>query len=174
MANSGKHDSDCPFARSRLELQKVACRTYRLLFSTKLPLSREKLEPSGSQPKIAIVDDDPDIRKSFSTMISHLGYSSFVFDSGTSFVKALAKDKLSFDLVLMDYRMPEMNGIEASRIIQRYRPEMKIILVTAYDFVEKEALATGLLYIRKPLSMGAFSRILKDVLGVSSLLREAD
>jgi len=120
------------------------------------------------------VDDDPDIRKSFSMMISHLRYSSFVFDSGTSFVNALAKDELSFDLVLMDYRMPELNGIEAAKIIHRYRPAMKIILVTACDFVEKEALAAGLLYVRKPLSMGTFSRTLKDVLDVSSLIHEAD
>jgi DNA-binding NtrC family response regulator len=132
------------------------------------------LEPSGSQPKIAIVDDDPDIRKIFSMIISHLGYSSFVFESGTSFVRALVKDNLSFDLVLMDYRMPEMNGIEASRIIQSYRPDLKIVLITAYDFVEKEALANGLLYMRKPLSMEAFSKILKQTLGVSHLLREAD
>jgi CheY-like chemotaxis protein len=132
------------------------------------------LELSGSQPRIAVVDDDPDIRKTFSMVISHLGYAPFVFESGTSFVRALAKDKLSFDLVLMDYGMPEMNGIEASRIILRYRTNMKIVLITAHDFVEKEALANGLLYVRKPLSLEALSKILEQTLGVSPLIRETD
>jgi CheY-like chemotaxis protein len=132
------------------------------------------LDLSGSRPKIAIVDDDPEIRNIFSRVISHLGYSSFVFESGTSLVRALAKDKLSLDLVLMDYEMPEMNGIEASRIIQRYRTNIKIVLITAYDFVEKEALANGLLYVRKPLSMEALSKILKQTFDVPPLLREID
>jgi two-component system, sensor histidine kinase and response regulator len=135
------------------------------------------LDPSSSQPKIAIVDDDPGIREIFTMMVSHLGYSSSAFESGTSFIRALAEDNLSFDLVLMDYRLPGMNGIEASRIIQRYRPDLKIVLITAYDFVEHEALANGLLFMRKPLSMEAFSRILnqwKQTLDAPPLLREDD
>jgi CheY-like chemotaxis protein len=153
-----------------IELQKVANKTYSLLFSCNLPLSREKLEPSSSQPKIAVVDDEPEMRKSFSIVISYLGYSPTVFESGTSFVRALAKDKLSFDLVLMDYRMPEMNGIEASKIIHRYRPDMKIVLISAFDFVEKEALANGLLYMKKPVSMSTLSKILQQVIGIPTLL----
>jgi len=117
-----------------------------------------------------VVDDDPDIRKIFGKVISHLGYSSFAFESGTSFVRAIAKDKLSFDLVLMDYRMPEMNGIEAAKIIQRYRPDMKIVLITAFDFLEKEALANGLLYVRKPVSMEELSNILKHGIEVPALV----
>jgi DNA-binding NtrC family response regulator len=155
----------------------VADRTYRLIFSPNFTLSWDKLRPSGSQLNIAIVDDDPGIREIFTMMISHLGYSSSAFESGTSFVRALAKDNLSFDLVLMDYKMPEMNGIEASKIIQRYRPDLKFVLITAYDFVEKEALANGFLYMRKPLSMETFSKLLnrwKQTLCASPLLREDD
>jgi len=115
------------------------------------------------------VDDNPEMRKSFAMVISHLGYSASVFESGTSFVQAIAKDKLSFDLVLMDYRMPEMNGIEAAKIIQRNRPNMRIVLITAVDFVESEALANGLLYVRKPVSMLALAKILQQALPVPLL-----
>jgi len=135
----------------------------------------EKLEePSDPKSKIAIVDDDPGIRESFSAMISNLGYASYAFESGTSFIRALSRDKLSFDLVLMDYRMPEINGIEASRIIHRYRPDLKIVLISAYDFVEKGALADGLLYMKKPFPMEAFSKIVKQTLAVPSLVRGTD
>ena len=132
------------------------------------------MESSDPQPKVAVVDDDPDIRKIFRTIISYLGYSPFVFDSGTSFVESIEKDNLVYDLALMDYTMPGMTGIEAARIIRRYHPNLKIILVTAYDFLENEARANGLLYVRKPVSVGTISRILKDVLGVIPLLPKAD
>lgn len=120
------------------------------------------------------MDDDADIRKGFSRMISHLGYSPTVFESGTSFVNALAKGKLSFDLVLMDYNMPGMNGIEASQMTHRYLPDVKIILITAFDFAESETLANGLLYLRKPVSMSALSKILERVIEVPALLRRTD
>jgi DNA-binding NtrC family response regulator len=156
--------------RGTIELQKVANKTCSLLFCRNLRVSREKLKPSSSQPKIAIVDDDPEMRKSFSMLISYLRYSASVFESGTSFVQALAKDRLSFDLVLIDYRMPEMNGIEASKIIHRYRPDMKIVLISAFDFVEKEALANGLLYVKKPVSLSTLSKILGQALDIPTLL----
>ena len=65
-----------------------------------------------------------------------------------------------FDLVLMDYRMPEMNGIEAAKIIQTHRKEAKIILVTAQGSVKQQALDAGLSFIEKPFSMKQLARTL--------------
>jgi DNA-binding NtrC family response regulator len=117
---------------------------------------------------IAIVEDDPDIRSILSIMLTQrLGFPQpSLFNDGNSFVKALTEDRLSFDVVIMDYRMPEMNGIEAAKIIMRHRSGVKIILVTGYD-VEKEARSIGLLYLQKPFSMEALSKILEESSTVS-------
>ena len=118
--------------------------------------------------KIAIVDDEPEICFAFSRMITYLGYPDpAIFRNGTSFVNALARDRQSFDLVLMDYRMPEMNGIEAAKIIQRYRPNTKIILVTGIDAVKEEAESDGLKYLQKPVPMGVLAAYLEVTLGES-------
>jgi len=112
------------------------------------------------------VDDEPEICLAFSKMISYLGYPDpAVFRDGTSLVKALAVDRESFDLVLMDYRMPEMNGIEAAKIIQRYRPNTRIILVTGIDSAKQEALSEGLTYLQKPVPMEVLQESLEIELG---------
>jgi DNA-binding NtrC family response regulator len=111
--------------------------------------------------RIAIVEDDPDIRSLLAIMISQkLGYPPpAVFNDGTSLVRAMANENLRFDVVIMDYRMPEMNGIEAAKIIKRHRAGTKIILATGYD-VREEARQAGLLYLQKPFSIDSLAKIL--------------
>ena len=65
-------------------------------------------------------------------------------------------EKNSFDLVLMDIRMQEMSGIDALKIIKAKRPELPILLMTAYGTVKSavEALKLGAIdYLTKPLDI---------------------
>lgn len=104
--------------------------------------------------RIAVVDDEPDLPALYSQVIEKLGYPSpSLFNDGTSIVKALTKDRQSFDIIIMDYRMPEMNGIEAANIIVRYKKNTKIILVSAYDFVKQKAAEAGFPFLMKPFSI---------------------
>ena len=75
---------------------------------------------------------------------------------------AVTKDRRSFDIIIMDYRMPEMNGLEAAKIIKRYRKGTKIILTTAHIYLEKEALAPGLSFLAKPFSIAQLAECLQD------------
>ncbi len=119
--------------------------------------------------KIAIVEDDPDIRSLLSiTLTQKLNYPNpALFEDGISLVNAQTEDHLSFDIIIMDYRMPEMNGIEVAKIIQRYRPGTKIILITGYD-VKNEASGAGLLYLQKPFSIEALAEVLKQEMSIVS------
>lgn len=111
--------------------------------------------------RIAIVEDDDEIRTLLSLMLTQkLEYPPpTLFSNGTSLIKALSDSNLNFDAIIMDYRMPEMNGIEAAKIIKRHRSGMRIILVTGYD-MKDEANRSGLLYLQKPFSIAALTRIL--------------
>jgi CheY-like chemotaxis protein len=114
--------------------------------------------------KIAVVDDDANLTDLFSKVIQKLGYSiPSVYKDGTSIVQAMAKDHQTFDVIIMDYRMPEMNGIEAAKIIHRYRNETKIIIATGYDFVMQKAIEAGFLCILKPFSSEQLAEYLADV-----------
>ena len=112
--------------------------------------------------KIAIVEDDPDIRSLLAVMVSQkLGYPApVVFGDGTSLIRAMTQKGQRFDIIIMDYRMPEMNGIEAAKIIMGHRDNTKIILITGYD-VKDEALRTGLLYLQKPFSIESLTQLLE-------------
>ena len=113
--------------------------------------------------RIAIVDDQKELSFVYSQIIEQLGYQSpSIFNNGTSIVNALAKySRQSFDIVIMDYQMPEMDGIEAAKIIQRYRKDTKVILATALQSVKQEAREAGLPILLKPFSINQLAECLE-------------
>jgi CheY-like chemotaxis protein len=114
--------------------------------------------------RIAVVDDDKDLSEIYSKVLQKLGYPTpSVFNDGTSLVRALMANRDSFDLIIMDYRMPEMNGIEAAKIIQRYRKNVKIIMLSAYESVREKADDIGVPFLQKPFSMDQLSRCLDNI-----------
>jgi DNA-binding NtrC family response regulator len=104
--------------------------------------------------QIAIIDDkEKELSRAYSRVIKELGYPSpSIFNDGRSMINALTRDGRSFDVVIIDYRIPEMSGIEAAKIIQRYRKEMKVIIATGNHFVRQEAIVAGLSFIPKRFS----------------------
>jgi len=67
------------------------------------------------------------------------------------------------DIILMDYRMPMKNGIEASKEILKMNNSSKIIFVTADNNIKQEALSIGAInFIDKPFSLDNFMKIIKN------------
>jgi DNA-binding NtrC family response regulator len=119
--------------------------------------------------KIAIVDDEPDLLDAYSKMLANLGFPKpALFTNGTSLINALASGDTTFDVILMDYRIPEMNGLEAAKIVRRYRPAIKIILATASPAVEEQAVSEGFFFLQKPFSKNALVEDIKKILGPDS------
>jgi DNA-binding NtrC family response regulator len=103
--------------------------------------------------KIAVVDDQNELDEVYSTGIQNLGYPTpSIFYSATSLVKTLTSERQSFDVIIIDYQIPEMSGIKTAKIIHRYREEIKIIIATGSDFVEPGATGAGLSFLPKPFS----------------------
>ena len=104
--------------------------------------------------KLLIVDDDESHRQMLKAVLSEEGCRITEASGGKEAV-ALS-EKNSFDLVLMDIRMQEMSGIDALKIIKAKRPELPILLMTAYGTVKSavEALKLGAIdYLTKPLDI---------------------
>jgi chemosensory pili system protein ChpA (sensor histidine kinase/response regulator) len=89
------------------------------------------VNPALMSKRILIVDDSADVRNSVSTFLKSKGYEiSEAVDGVDAIEKA---KKLQPDLVVMDARMPSLNGVEAASIIKReLRPRVRIILLTQY------------------------------------------
>lgn len=117
--------------------------------------------------KIAIVDDQEDLSSLLSKLVKRLGYQvEFVANDGKEIVEAVLEDAVRPDLILMDYRMPMMNGFQAARKIREAKPSIKIIITTADDSVRGDANAAGLLIMLKPFTISALSKTMEEALGV--------
>ena len=103
---------------------------------------------------ILIVDDDPNIRKTFGKILKLRGYN--ITEAGTSNEAiAIAKTQF-FNIVFIDIRMPGASGIEALKGIKRINEETVIIMVTAYASINStiDAINNGAYsYITKPVNM---------------------
>ena len=122
-----------------------------------MPARQKNNSGSGICPlRILLAEDNFASQKVMLQMLARLGYRADLAVSGKEALRALENQQ--YDLVLMDVRMPEMDGLEATRIIRQRWPEkkLKIIAVTALAMQgdKEKCLAAGMDgYIAKPLKI---------------------
>ena len=104
--------------------------------------------------RILIVDDDAEFRANLIEILRCDGYET---DSASSAKEAFEKKQAQeFDVVLLDFMMPKMNGIDAIQELRNRHPKMKIIMITAFASVENvvTAIKRGASdYISKPFKI---------------------
>ncbi|MEX1047607.1 MAG: response regulator transcription factor [Actinomycetota bacterium] len=83
-------------------------------------------------PRVLIVDDDEGIRDALRDLLAEEGIDVVgqAVDGDAGFE---AVQTLSPDIVLMDLRMPGVDGVEATKLIKDFDPDMQVIILTAYD-----------------------------------------
>jgi signal transduction histidine kinase/DNA-binding response OmpR family regulator len=116
--------------------------------------------------KILIAEDDWTSFQYLSKILSKSVISIIHAENGEQAVE-FAKTNPDIDLILMDIRMPVMNGIDAARLIKQIRPNVPIIAQTAYAFSEEKTniLSTGFdEYLSKPLQYYQLDEIIKKYL----------
>lgn len=115
--------------------------------------------------KILIVDDDQQLRLNLSGVLNEAGYQTESASSGKEALKLL--DAREFDVVLLDYMMPKMSGMDALVTIRRLRPKAKVIMMTAFATVENavDAIKKGASdYVVKPFKITALLTTIERVL----------
>ena len=107
---------------------------------------------------ILVVDDDPFIGEQTQKIFGDSGAHTFWVDSGlkaVEIVRQSLEENRTFDLALIDWRMPDIDGLETTRRIRRLvGPETMIIIISAYDWsdIETQAKEAGVDYfMAKPL-----------------------
>ncbi|HKV55779.1 MAG TPA: sigma-54 dependent transcriptional regulator [Candidatus Binataceae bacterium] len=122
--------------------------------------------------KILIVDDEKNIRAGLMTFFVSCGYEVIGAESGA---RALELLSAAPDLVLTDYRMAELNGLELLQEIKRRRPDTSVILMTAYATVENAvaAIKSGAFdYITKPFTLDRIQHLAERALEFQHLRAE--
>ncbi len=106
--------------------------------------------------KVLLVDDEIDFLEVMSQRMKARGLDITTAESAEQAISVI--EKKSFDAVVMDFQMPGMNGMEALKIIKKNKPEMQIILLTAYATIEKtvEVIKAGAMdLLEKPADIDA-------------------
>ena len=111
--------------------------------------------------RILLVDDNAVNLKVASLMLKKLGYHADIATNGIEAIEAL--ENKSYDIVFMDIQMPEMDGLEATKIIrQRWHQNLKIIIITAYTNYHDACIEAGADdYLTKPLGIEILSETIK-------------
>ena len=139
----------------------------------KLRHNQTKTNLNFSHLKTLVVDDDVAVCESAMATLKEMGIKAEWVDSGRKAierVKELWQEKKYFDMILIDWKMPEMDGIETARRIRKIvGPDVTIIIMTAYDWIaiEHEAKLAGVnLLMSKPMFksslISAFTRVLNE------------
>jgi DNA-binding response OmpR family regulator len=108
------------------------------------------------KPRILIVDDDSMMAKTIADIIKTKGFEAVVAGSASEALDNILA--FSFDGVISDIKMPEVNGTDLYRTIKKIQPDLPVVLMTAYsdDNSVKEGLEEGAIAVlSKPLDMNA-------------------
>jgi CheY-like chemotaxis protein len=101
--------------------------------------------------RVLVVDDEPIIRGLLKAMLGNLGVSTEVAENGVEAQKRILSG--SFQLVITDINMPEMDGITFIKWLKKRKPEVEIVVMTGYDITEdmlKTIGDTAMSYFVKP------------------------
>jgi nitrogen regulation protein NR(I) len=114
--------------------------------------------------KVLIVDDDDQLRKSFTKLLREEGYHVESTASGEEGLQMVRTS--SPDVVVLDVRLPGMNGLDTFKAIHAYEPKLPVIFMTAFSTTEIAIEAT---------KMGAFDYVLKpfDIPDMLKTIRQA-
>jgi len=107
----------------------------------------------SGQENILVVDDDVSVRTTFSSVLRQEGYRVTAVKNGYEAIMAINEE--SFDLALVDLRMPGLDGIEVLEKIKTRRPQTRVIIFTGYGSITTavEAMRKGATdYLNKPFS----------------------
>jgi len=118
---------------------------------------------SPARKRILIVDDDPSIRYMLTRVLLDEDYAVLAAADGREGLKTAAANEI--DLVLLDLKMPGLNGRETLRELALLRPGLPVIMMTAYSRRPAEGgLAGASAWLQKPLDFPALLETIKKLL----------
>ncbi len=123
--------------------------------------------------KVLIIDDEQEFTEALAERMTNRGMTVSTSSSAIEGLKNV--EEKSFDVVVLDLQMPEMDGIETLKILKKKRPELQVILLTGHATVEKgiEAMKLGAMdLLEKPADMTTLTEKIKKAQAKKMILVE--
>jgi two-component system, NtrC family, nitrogen regulation response regulator NtrX len=114
---------------------------------------------------IAIIDDDVDITDLFKDVLEDDGYTVVSFNDSIAALNHIQENVKEFGLVISDYRMPQMNGYELCNKLVHLKSDLKVILISAYELLERDNLTFT--FLHKPISIAKLVSVANEAISKS-------
>jgi len=122
-----------------------------------------------------IIDDEDLVRNSLATVLRVADYQVETFSSGFEYIKALPG--LNPDCVIIDVRMPQMNGLDVLDIVKQHKQNTPVIMISGYGDIAMavKAIQTGAAdFIEKPVDPEAVLKVVERACGSKQKKGEAE
>ncbi len=127
----------------------------------------------GIRPEILVVDDEETIRFCLKEALERVGYKVNTAENGENALKLMKK--LIPDLVILDLKMPGIDGLDLLKEIKSHDPNILVILLTGHSSIDSavSAMKAGAFdYLEKPFKMEHITIVIDKALNTQTLMRE--
>lgn len=124
-------------------------------------------EPAGAGKTVLVLDDEPDMRKLVSAMLTSNGYTVLTADDGESAIRTFQKSKQPVDLVLLDVVSPGLSGPMVADRITELQPGTRVLFMSGYEntnVVRRYVVDQGFALLTKPFTADQLVRKVREVL----------
>jgi CheY-like chemotaxis protein len=132
------------------------------------PPARMASKPSpAGKGRILLVDDEPMIRRMVQSILVGLGYEIVLASNGREAVETFEREQGRFDVVLLDLVMPEMDGPDCFRALQRLAPRVRVLMSSGFtqDADMQALFKEGVRgFLSKPYLTADLSKALEEIL----------
>jgi len=128
---------------------------------------------SAQKQMILVVEDEPKMRRLLELQLSEEGFDTRTAADGEAGLEFLNKEK--FDIIVTDFKLPGMNGLEFLQAAKRVNAEIPVVIMTAHGTIESavEAMKNGASdYVLKPFSLAELVLVIRKEIASHQLRQE--
>jgi len=150
-----------------------------------VPSAEELLDTFADQPgdshaldhspnraeRVILVDDDHSVRRTTQAILEDLGYEVVTYENAVDALNSIARDHRPIALLVTDYDMPGLTGLEFAKMVREVRPEIPILLSSGWD---EDSIKTEvkpnvkLPFLQKPYTLRSLAHKIREILNLAT------
>jgi two-component system, cell cycle sensor histidine kinase and response regulator CckA len=132
-----------------------------------MPTTQGNKKAAAAGKTVLVLDDEPDVRKLVSAILTSHGYTVLTADSGESAIKTFKKRKQPVDLLLLDVVSPGLPGPVVAERLAGLQPGLRVLFMSGYDdtsVVRRYVVEQGFSLLKKPFTPDELAKRVREVL----------